>query len=95
MLDDLFEQKGLKLNTVLRFDGAGLVRPMARTGIGMMLMWEELALQGEKDGTLAVSPIAQAEIPLLLAHLSTRQGDPLIAACIDAARSAWPEMQKC
>lgn len=95
MLDELFEQKGLKLNTVLRFDGAGLVDLMAGTGIGMVLMWEELALRGEREGTLAVSPVATAEIPLMVAHLATREDDPLIGAFVDAARSAWPAMQKC
>ncbi len=95
MLDELFEQKGIKLNTVFRFDSATLVRPMLQTGVGMMLTREEFAMQGEKDGTLAVSPIARAETSLTVAHLSSRQNDPLIVAFVDAARLAWPDMKKC
>jgi DNA-binding transcriptional LysR family regulator len=93
MLAQLFSDKGLELNTVVRFDNSTLGRQLAQKGVGMLLMREEHALQGERDGTLALSPIARAEFPLFLAHLATRGNDPLIKAFIEASNVAWPEMK--
>jgi DNA-binding transcriptional LysR family regulator len=93
MLAGLFVARGLKLNTVVRFDSAAHARAMLQTAIAMMLMRDDHAVQGERDGYLAVSPIARAEIPLLIAHLSSRQNDPLIAAFVEAAKVAWPEVK--
>lgn len=92
MQHQLFTERGLELNTVIQFNNAGLAQSMLRAGVGMMLMREEYALQGEADGYLALSPIAKAEIPLAIIHLASRKDDPLIRAYMDAARVAWPEL---
>ena len=89
----LFTERGLELNTVIRFNNAVLAQSMLRAGVGMMLMREEYALQGEADGYLALSPLAGAEIPLMIIHLANRKDDPLIRAYMQAAHEAWPEMQ--
>jgi hypothetical protein len=44
--------------------------------VGLMLMRDDHVRQGLEHGTVAVSPLAQAEIPLLLAHLASRSLDP-------------------
>ncbi len=93
MLTGLFEEKGLKLNSIVRFDSAAHARAMLQTGIGMMLMREEHAVRGEREGYLTVSPIARAEFSLSIAHLSNRSNDPLIRAFIEAAKVVWPEMK--
>jgi DNA-binding transcriptional LysR family regulator len=86
-----FADRGLELNTVVRFDNGTLARALPPAGVGMMLLREEHALEGERDGTLALSPLAVAEFPLLLAHLASRSHDPLIRAFVDAVRAVWPE----
>lgn len=93
MLAGLFDEKGLKLNTIVSFDNAALARAMVQTGIGMMLVRHEQAVQGERDGYLAISPIAHAEFSLSVAHLSSRKDDPLIGAFVEAAKVAWPDMK--
>lgn len=93
MLRRLFDDRGLELNSVIRFDNSAIARTMLQAGVGMMLMREEHALQGEKDGVLAVSPLARAEYGLYIAHLNTRKNDPLIRAFIDVASTVWPEMR--
>lgn len=93
MLSELFEARGLKLNSVVRFDSAPHARLMLQSGIAMMLMREDHALEGEKKGYLAVSPIARTDVTLSVAHLSTRKNDPLIRAFVEATRVAWPEMK--
>ena len=61
MLAQLFGDKGLELNTVIRFDTA-VGRTALRAGAGMMLLREDHAVQGEQEGYLALSPIAQAQV---------------------------------
>jgi hypothetical protein len=53
-------------------------------------MREESALQGAREGVLAISPIARAQFHLYLAHLSSRANDPLIEAFVHATRAVWP-----
>lgn len=94
MLAELFDARGLQLNTIVRYDNASLARPILDAGVGMMLLREDLALQAERDGSLALSPSARAEFSLLIAHGAGRRSDPLIRAFVEAARTAWPEMKE-
>jgi DNA-binding transcriptional LysR family regulator len=93
LLRELFEPRGLELNAVAHFDNAALGRAMLEAGVGLMLVRDEHVRQGLELGSLAVSPIAIAEIPLLLAHLTSRSLDPLIVAFMDVARTVWPQMK--
>jgi DNA-binding transcriptional LysR family regulator len=94
MLSQLFGEKGLELNAMVRFDNAALGRAVARAGVGMMLMREEHAWLGEREGSLAISPVAHIEFDLLVAHLASRSDDPLIRAFMDAARVAVPSLER-
>jgi hypothetical protein len=60
----------------------------------MMLIREEHARQGEQEGYLALSPLGEVEFALLIAHLESRDNDPLICAVMEAAADAWPELKK-
>jgi DNA-binding transcriptional LysR family regulator len=93
MLMQLFGDRGFELNSVVRFDNAALGRSLLKAGVGMMLMHEQYALDGERDGYLALSPIAQAEFGLFAAHVASRGSDPLICAFVDAVKQAWPDMK--
>jgi len=92
MLHQLFEARGLELNTVLRFDNAAHGREMLEAGLGLMLMREDHTRLGLERGSLAVSPIATADFPLQLSHLASRRNDPLIRAFIEAATDVWPAL---
>lgn len=94
MLAQLFETKGLVPRSVASFDNATLASAMLRAGVGLMLMREAHALKGERDGYLALSPIARTELPLFIAHLASRKNDPLIAAFMEAACKVWPDMHR-
>ena len=93
MLAQLFKDRGLELNSVIRFDHSAVGRAALEAGAGMMLLRADRAMQGEREGFLAVSPIAEAEIALSIAHQSGRIDDPLIRAFLEAARTPWPEMK--
>lgn len=91
MLDRLFKDRGLELNSVACFDTAVLGRTMLQAGVGLMLMREESALEGAEEGALAISPIARTEFHLYLAHLTSRSNDPLIEAFVHATRTVWSD----
>lgn len=93
MLREMFTERGLELNSVARFDNAVIARTLAQAGVGMLLMREEQALQGERDGVLTLSPLAQPQYGLYIAHLATRGSDPLIRAFMAAAGVAWPNLR--
>ncbi|OVZ59339.1 LysR family transcriptional regulator [Pigmentiphaga sp. NML080357] len=93
VLERVFGERGLELNTVARFDNATLGRAMLQAGVGLMLMREEHVSHGLQDGTLAVSPLVHCELQLLIAHRESRRNDPLIQAFMDSASQVWPRMQ--
>ncbi|WP_084651650.1 LysR family transcriptional regulator [Ottowia thiooxydans] len=91
--DRIFAARGLKVNAMIHFNNATLAHAMMREGVGLMLMREEFALRGKAEGYLALSSIEPDQMPLTLAHLSSRRGDPLIVAFLDAAQHIWPDMK--
>lgn len=93
MLAELFETRGLVPRSVVRFDNVSLASAMLQAGIGVMLMREVHALEGERKGSVTISPIAQTALPVFIAHLVSRKNDPLIMAFVQAARNIEPNMQ--
>jgi hypothetical protein len=93
MQRELFAIRGLELNSVAYFDNAVLGRTMLHAGVGLMLMSEDRALRGAREGYLAISPIARAQFKLYVAHQSSRANDPLIKAFVQATHAVWPDMQ--
>jgi len=90
MLEQLFAKKSLELNSVIRFENAALGRSALEAGAGMMLLRAEYAEQGEREGRLAVSPLAHAQFALSIVHLSSRARDPLVNAFVEAGSVVWP-----
>lgn len=89
MLGGLFAGKGIEPNTVMRFDNASVGYAALKAGAGMMLLREDEALQGQRDGILAVSPLARTHADLSIAYQTARRDDPLIKAFVEAATSIW------
>lgn len=89
-LDRQFADRGLAFTTVVRFDNSPLARVLVKAGVGMTLLREEYALQGEREGTLALSPLPTADLSLVAVHLSSRMDDPLVRAFMEAVTSVYP-----
>ncbi|HUD32103.1 MAG TPA: LysR family transcriptional regulator [Variovorax sp.] len=92
ILKELFADRGLALNSVASFDNAILGRTMLEAGVGLGLVREDHALEAERRGTMALSPLGRAVHPNHIVHLASRQDDPLIGAFVDAAAAVWPEL---
>jgi len=90
MLSQLFETRGLTPRSVARFDNISMAAAMMQAGLGLTLLRENRALEGERNGMLVISPLAATTLPLLTAHLISRKNDPVIMSFIQAARHVWP-----
>jgi DNA-binding transcriptional LysR family regulator len=93
ILKALFTDRGLTLNSIASFDNAILGRTMLEAGVGLGLVREDHALEAERRGTMALSPLARAVYPSHVAHLASRRDDPLICAFVDAAAVVWPDLR--
>jgi DNA-binding transcriptional LysR family regulator len=93
ILDRLFKDKGLELDSVATFDSAAVGRAMLQAGVGVTLLREDHALEGVKAGYLALSPLARFDYALYVVHLASRKDDPLIRAFLEAAKVVWPDMK--
>jgi DNA-binding transcriptional LysR family regulator len=91
MLSQLFDDRGLELNSVVQFDNEATGRAMVQESVGMTLVRAEHAARGVQEGVLAISPIAHSEFDLVMAYAARRTEDPLIKAFVGAAIVAWPE----
>jgi len=91
MIAKMFADKGLSLNSVMCFDNSAVGFSALKAGAGLMIVREDEALQGERDGDLAISPIARAHADLAIAYQTARKDDPLIMAFVDAAETVWPQ----
>lgn len=93
MIAELFGQRGLELNVVVLFENTAHGRALLHGGVGVMLLQEEDALEGVRQGTLAVSQLAHVDYALSVAHHASRADDPLIKAFVAAAREVWPGLR--
>ncbi|SDE80304.1 DNA-binding transcriptional regulator, LysR family [Variovorax sp. CF079] len=93
MLQQMFGERGLVLNSVATFDNALLGRAMLEAGVGLDLVREDYALQAERQGSVVLSPLAHAQYPSYLAHLASRRDDPLIRAFLEATTDVWPDLR--
>lgn len=91
LLDEMFVTRGFTPRSVACFDNAALARAMSKAGVGLTLMREDHALEDAAAGIMAISPIANARLPLYVVHLASRKSDPLIEAFVAAALSVWPD----
>lgn len=93
ILGQLFGEKGLQLNTVIRFEHGMLGRAALEAGSGVMLLPKDIAQCGERAGQLCISPIVNAQFTMSIVHLASRARDPLIKAFVEAGRVVWPQMR--
>jgi DNA-binding transcriptional LysR family regulator len=93
ILKEMFADRGLALNAVASFDNAMLGRAMLEAGVGLGLVREDWALEAERLGSVALSPLARAVYPSYVAHLASRRDDPLVRAFVDAAADVWPDLR--
>jgi len=71
-------------------DDERVIIDLVREGVGISLVREDLALQGEANGEFCLWSKAKPATTLWFVCLTEREGDPLIRALLDLVRETWP-----
>ncbi len=90
MLERLFGDKGLEVNSVVETDNDAVIRALIKAGVGISLVREDLAMEAQQAGLMSVWPHATATTQLMFVYPNSRAGDPLISALIKAVKAVWP-----
>lgn len=89
MLGRLFERHGVRQNVVCRVDQEASMLAMARTGVGLSLCRDSIALQEQHMDRLVIADRARVATSLRLLCLHSRRDDPAVRFAFAAARRIW------
>ncbi len=71
-------------------DAEHVIVDLVRAGVGISLVREPLALEGETAGKMVVWPPARLKTTLWFVCLAENEKDPLVSALLDVVREIWP-----
>jgi DNA-binding transcriptional LysR family regulator len=92
LVTKLFADHGLDLPPRhVEADDERVIIDLVRAGVGVSLMREDVALQGEAAGEFVVWPGARLATTLWFVCLAEKESDPLIKALLDLVRETWPD----
>jgi len=89
LLARLFTDLGVRQNVVAQVDQEASMVAMVRTGIGLSLCRETIALHEQQAHGLVIADAVKISTTLSFICLETRTGDPAIAAAFDAIKRVW------
>jgi len=89
LLGRLFGELGVRQNVVASVDQEASMLAMVRTGVGLSLCREAIALHEQQAHGLVIADHVQVETALSFVSLNARAYDPTIAFAFDAIRRVW------
>ncbi|GAA5232344.1 LysR family transcriptional regulator [Verticiella sediminum] len=89
MLQVLFGEKGLQVNSVTQTDNDAMTQALILAGVGVSLVREDIAIEAQAAGLMAIWPNAVTTTQLMFVHARHRSDDPLIAALVGAVKTVW------
>ncbi|WP_341486598.1 LysR family transcriptional regulator [Pararhizobium sp. A13] len=89
LLGRLFGELGVRQNVVASVDQEASMLAMVRTGVGLSLCREAIALHEQQAHGLVIADHVQVETALSFVSLNARADDPTIAFAFDAIRGVW------
>jgi DNA-binding transcriptional LysR family regulator len=89
LLRDAFSRQGLVPNIVLRADGEAPPLPLVRSGVGLALVREDLALHAAQQDEVVVWPHARLAGLLCFIHARTAAAEPGVIATLSQVRQVW------
>lgn len=89
LLHRLFNEFGLRQNIVASVDQEASMLAMVRTGLGLSLCRESIALHEQQASGLAIANAVKVSTSLSLICLSSRIADPVIALAFESASRIW------
>lgn len=89
LLSRLFADLGVRQNIVAQVDQETSMVAMVRTGVGLSLCRESIALHEQQAHGLVIAENVKIATTLSFVCLEARLGDPSITAAFDAIRRVW------
>ena len=89
LLANLFADLGVRQNVVAQVDQETSMVAMVRTGVGLSLCRESIALHEQQAHGLVIAERVKISTTLTFLCLEARRSDPIITAAFDAIRRAW------
>ncbi len=89
LLTRLFTDLGVRQHVVAQVDQESSMVAMVRTGVGLSLCRESIALHEQQAHGLVIAEGVGISTTLSFLCLYARTGDPAIAAAFDAIRRVW------
>lgn len=89
LLKSLFDKLGLRQNIVSQVDQEASMIAMVRTGVGLSLCRESIALHEQQAHGLVVADTVKLSTTLRFVCLASRASDPAIELAFDAIKRTW------
>ena len=89
LLARMFSGLGLRRNIVAQVDQEASMVAMVRTGVGLSLCRESIALNEQQAHGLVIADAVQVPTTLSFLCLEARAGEPAVAAAFDAIERVW------
>jgi DNA-binding transcriptional LysR family regulator len=86
---DLFARQGLMPNTVLESDEPAALLALVRSGLGLALLREDVALPAAEKDEVALWPHARLAAMLSFVYARTAEHDPGVVAALSVLRRVW------
>ena len=88
----LFAERGRAPETLIEADNELVIRSLVASGLGVALVRDDLAHDGEVGAELAVWPQARLATTLQFIHASEKREKPEIRALVGVIRDVWHDM---
>jgi DNA-binding transcriptional LysR family regulator len=94
MREELFRTQRLDLNATVEVNNDLLLRSLIADGVGIGLVRDDHAEQGEQQGVFALSRLGNVKTALLFVYPEARADDPVIQALMGCLTELWPTARK-
>ncbi len=89
LLKDMFARQGLTPNTVLESDQAASPHSLVRSGVGLALLREDIAVPASERDEVVVWPHTRVAALLSFIYPKTAEHDPAVVATLSQLRTIW------
>lgn len=89
LLKDMFARQGLLPHSVLETDEVGAIHSLVRSGVGLALLREDVAIAAAERDEVVIWPHTRVAALLSFIHPKTLEHDPAIVATLSHLRAVW------
>ena len=87
----LFAERGSAPTTLIEADNEAVIRSLVASGLGIALVREDLAREGEATGELVILPETRLPTTLQFIYANDKREEPEMRALLDVIRDVWRE----